>query len=76
MREKLKRVKPLKGISVKERGWTLDVLNAVRNLGKQEFTNGDACTLADHLSQLHPDNRHVRDKIRRSFRVLAHGHRA
>jgi hypothetical protein len=39
----------------------LDVLNGVRRLGKQEFTNGDAYTLAEQLEQLHPDNRHVRD---------------
>jgi type II restriction enzyme len=70
VREKFKRVKPLKEISVKERGWTLDVLNAVRSLGKVEFTNGDAYTLAERLEQLHPDNRHVRDKIRQQLQVL------
>jgi type II restriction enzyme len=70
VREKFRRVKPLKEISVKERGWTLDVLNGVRSLGKQEFTNGDAYTLAEHLEQLHPDNRHVRDKIRQQLQVL------
>ena len=32
VREKFKRVKPLKEISVKQRGWTLDVLNIVRRL--------------------------------------------
>ena len=32
VREKFKRVKPLKDISVTQRGWTLDVLNVVRRL--------------------------------------------
>ena len=64
------RVKPLKDISVKDRGWTLDVLNGVRSFGKQEFTNDDAYTLAEQLEQLHPDNRHVRDKIRQQLQVL------
>ncbi len=32
VRERFKRVKPLKEIGVKERGWTLDVLNIVRRL--------------------------------------------
>ena len=32
VRAKFKRVKPLKEIGVKERGWTLDVLNVVRRL--------------------------------------------
>ncbi|MGB8367818.1 MAG: hypothetical protein ACLPYZ_03805 [Limisphaerales bacterium] len=33
VREKFKRVKPLKDISVTQRGWRLDVLNAVRRIG-------------------------------------------
>jgi len=70
VREKFKKVKPLKELSVKERGWTLDVLNGVRSLGKQEFTNGDAYMLAGQLEQLHPDNRHVKDKIRQQLQVL------
>ena len=37
VREKFKRVKPLKEISVAQRGWTLDVLNIVRRLGTLEF---------------------------------------
>jgi hypothetical protein len=32
VREKFRRVKPLKDISVKERGWTPDVLNVVRRI--------------------------------------------
>jgi type II restriction enzyme len=70
VRARFKHVKPLKNISITKRGWTLDVLNAVRSLGRQEFTNGDAYTLADHLGQLHPDNRHVRPKIRQQLQVL------
>jgi len=70
VREKFKRVKPLKELSVKERGWTLDVLNGVRSLGKKEFTNSDAYTIARQLEKLHPDNRHVRDKIRQQLQVL------
>jgi len=34
----------------------LDALNAVRNLGEREFTNGDAYTFAERLEKLHPDN--------------------
>jgi type II restriction enzyme len=68
VREKFRRVKPLKDISVTQRGWTLDVLNAVRSLGKVEFSNDDAYSLVTHLEKLHPDNRHVRDKIRQQSR--------
>jgi type II restriction enzyme len=70
VRAQFRKVKPLKEISVKERGWTLDVLNGVRSLGKKEFTNTDAYTLAGQLEKLHPENRHVRDKIRQQLQVL------
>jgi type II restriction enzyme len=70
VREQFKRVKPLKDISVTQRGWTLDVLNAVRTLGKSEFTTADAYAFARELEKLHPDNRHVRDKIRQQLQVL------
>jgi type II restriction enzyme len=68
VRAQFKKVKPLKDI--KQRGWTLDVLNLVRKLGKTEFTNSDAYTFARELEKLHPDNRHVRDKIRQQLQVL------
>ena len=70
VREKFARVKPLKELSVKERGWTLDVLNAIRRLGKAEFTTADAYAFERELEQLHPDNRHIRDKIRQQLQVL------
>jgi hypothetical protein len=31
---KFKRIKPLKDISIKQRGWTLDVLNVVRRISE------------------------------------------
>ena len=70
VRAKYKRVKPLENISVTQRGWTLDVLNAVRTLGKSEFTTADAYAFTRELERLHPDTRHVRDKIRQQLQVL------
>jgi type II restriction enzyme len=93
VREKFKKVKPLKELSVKERDWTLDVLNIVRRVVESrrrgdespskktnqrlltssptnEFTNEDIYARARELEQLHPDNRHVRDKIRQQLQVL------
>jgi type II restriction enzyme len=70
VREKFQRIKPLKEISIKQRGWTLDVLNIVRKLGKSEFSNDDVYTFASELEKLHPHNRHIRDKIRQQLQVL------
>jgi len=70
VREKFRKIKPLKEISTKQRGWTLDVLNVVHRLGKPQFTNEDVYAFAPELEKLHPDNRHIRDKIRQQLQVL------
>lgn len=94
VREKFSRVKPLQEISIKQRGWTLDVLNIVRRLVERRrrgnetltsadrdlslltsaptdtFTNEDVYAFERELEQLHPNNRHVRPKIRQQLQVL------
>lgn len=70
VRAQFRRVKPLGEIKATERGWTLDVLNAVRRLGKAQFTTSETYSFASELEKLHPDNRHVRDKIRQQLQVL------
>ena len=64
------RIRPLEKIRAEQRGWTLDVLNVVRLLGKTEFSLRDVYAFEDHLARLHPANRHVRDKIRQQLQVL------
>jgi type II restriction enzyme len=77
VRESFRRAKTLK--DVPERGWVLDVLNIVRRItgkrGPQEtagptFTNADVYAFERELAQLHPENRHIRDKIRQQLQVL------
>jgi type II restriction enzyme len=70
VREKFKRVKPLKDVSVNDRGWSLDVLNIVRHLGKKEFTNADVYAHERELEALHPDNRNIKAKIRQKLQIL------
>ncbi len=70
IRAHFKRLKPLKEIGVKQRGWTLDVLNAIHRLGKKEFTTTDTYVLIRELEKLHPDNHRVREKIRQQLQVL------
>jgi len=104
VREKFKRVKPLKEISITQRGWTLDVLNIVRRISEvgtagsavrapsgrnpamrdgalppvtpqrgvptNTFTTDDVYAFERELEKLHPDNRHVKDKIRQQLQVL------
>ena len=64
------RLRPLEQLEVEKRGWSLDVLQVVRSLGKREFTLGDVYSHAETLARLHPHNAHVRDKIRQQLQVL------
>jgi type II restriction enzyme len=70
VRARFRRVKPLEKISPVKRGWTLDVLSAVRSLGRSEFGNDDVYRLEEPLQALHPNNRNVRPKIRQQLQTL------
>src|SRR5579859_6471649 len=70
VRRAYRRLRPLEKLKAENRGWTLDVLNVVRSLNKPEFSLSDVYAHAAQLAQLHPDNRHVRDKIRQQLQVL------
>jgi type II restriction enzyme len=70
VRQAYRRLRPLQKLAVEKRGWTLDVLSAVRALGKTQFSLADVYDHADELGRLHPRNAHVRDKIRQQLQVL------
>jgi type II restriction enzyme len=70
VRASYNRLRPLEKLHVEKRGWTLDVLQVVQSLGKLEFTLADVYAHADALAKLHPNNAHVRDKIRQQLQVL------
>jgi type II restriction enzyme len=71
VRAQFKKVKPFKEIPVERRGWMLDVLNIVRQLGKSEFTNQDVYAFESRFKELHPNNNFIRDKIRQQLQDLA-----
>lgn len=52
------------------RGWTLDVLQCVKQLKAETFSLSDVYRFEDALSALHPENQHVRPKIRQQLQVL------
>ena len=51
-------------------GWVTDVLRCVEHIGESEFTLDDVYKFENYLGELHPDNHHVRDKIRQQLQVL------
>jgi len=55
---------------VSAKGWLLDVMRCVDNLGKREFVLDDLYRYETELGRLHPDNNHIKDKIRQQLQVL------
>lgn len=70
VRKAYQKLRPLEKLSIQKRGWTLDVLNIVKSLNKKEFDLREVYDHEDTLSELHPNNAHVRDKIRQQLQVL------
>jgi type II restriction enzyme len=70
VRTSYQRLRPLEKLRVDKRGWTLDVLNVLRSLNKKEFSLAEIYTHADELAKLHPQNAHIREKIRQQLQVL------
>ncbi|HVU90578.1 MAG TPA: DpnI domain-containing protein [Pirellulales bacterium] len=70
VRAEYARVQPLSDVRPYSRGWTLEVLRAIHDLGKIEFTLSDAYKAERRLTKLFPNNRHIRPKIRQQLQVL------
>jgi type II restriction enzyme len=63
-------LKPMARVRANARGWTLDVLRMVRQLGKSHFGIDDGYGFEKDLAALYPNNQNVRPKIRQQLQVL------
>jgi type II restriction enzyme len=52
------------------KGWLLDIMRCVDELGKKEFMLDEIYHFEKYLSALHPENKHVKDKIRQQLQML------
>lgn len=55
---------------ISARGWLLDVMRCIDSLDKREFTLAEVYAFESELSQLHPENRHIKDKVRQQLQFL------
>lgn len=55
---------------ISAKGWLLDVMRVVDKIGKTDFTLEDVYRYENELALLHPENNHVKDKIRQQLQVL------
>jgi type II restriction enzyme len=51
------------------RGWTLDSYNQITHLPTQ-FSLQEAYTSEEQLARLHPENKHIKPKIRQQLQIL------
>lgn len=70
-----KRTLFLRDEGIEARGWLVEVMKCVESIGKREFDLDDVYVFEAQLSELYPNNRHVRQKIRQQLQVLRdHGY--
>ena len=70
VREEFSRVRRLAEVPPALRGWTLDVLNSIRKLGKSRFSLQELYGCESELRGIHPSNQNVRPEIRQQLQVL------
>jgi type II restriction enzyme len=69
-RKQYRTMSALRSLSASSRGWLVDVLNVARSLNKQEFRLSELYAQDQRLGALHPQNLHVRPKIRQQLQRL------
>lgn len=52
------------------KGWILDVMNCIDKLNKKYFTLDEIYNFENVLSKKHPENKHIKDKIRQQLQFL------
>lgn len=55
---------------VSAKGWLLEIIRSIEKLGKKEFTLDDIYAFERELGIIHPENRHIKDKIRQKLQIL------
>jgi type II restriction enzyme len=56
--------------STEAKGWLIEVMKCVESLGRNDFELDDVYGFERELSQIYPDNQHVRPKIRQQLQKL------
>lgn len=55
---------------ISAKGWLLDVMNCVEQMRDKEFTLEQIYTFENYLCKKHPENKHIKDKIRQQLQIL------
>ncbi len=52
------------------KGWILDIMNCIDEIGRDNFSLEELYKFEDTLRKKHPNNRHIKDKIRQQLQFL------
>jgi len=52
------------------KGWLLDVMRCLERIERADFLLEEIYAFEPELSKLHPENRHIKDKIRQQLQIL------
>ena len=52
------------------RAWLSDVLYCIQKLNKKEFSLTEMYDFEEYLTELHPNNLHIKPKIRQQLQIL------
>ncbi|MDE1921664.1 MAG: restriction endonuclease [Candidatus Omnitrophica bacterium] len=55
---------------IESKGWLLDVMRCIEQIHKKEFSLTDVYMFEGFLGKQHPNNRHIKDKIRQQLQIL------
>ena len=67
---KLQSTSFLKGQKLDSRGWIIDILNCVDRIQGNDFTLEQVYAFENQLKLKHPENNHIKDKIRQQLQYL------
>lgn len=68
--ESYTQIKKLQTNNLESRGWLMDVLNCVNEIGSADFSLQDIYVFVEQLQEKHIDNHNVEAKIRQQLQIL------
>jgi type II restriction enzyme len=55
---------------ISAKGWLLDIMSCIDKLESKEFSLNEVYAFENELSRKHPENHHVKDKMRQQLQIL------
>lgn len=68
--DQVKKTEFISQYKIETRGWILDILNCIQQIDGKNFNLEQMYQFEDQLAIKHPQNKHIKDKIRQQLQVL------